>query len=134
MTFEAGGVLYSRNLELLYTVGLSLPWAALAIGLSLHEDLPAAARRFSLCALGCSLALATCAIVHFAWIDPALGRALLASDWRSVGRRVGSMEMHQVLLAAEGPALALVAWYLVRWMERDGVRPPRRPGSLVRTG
>ena len=125
---------FDGRVRVLHCVGISLPWVALVVSIFLHEDFPAVARRLVLGALGAAFLLATAAALHNLWIDPALGRAVRALDTYAITRVVDRMWAHQILLTVYGPPVSVVGWWLLRWMETSAVRPPRRPGSLVRTG
>jgi hypothetical protein len=125
---------FDVRVRVLHGVGISLPWAALVLSVFLHEDFPGVARRIVLGALGAAFLLATAAVLHNLWIDPALGRAVRALDLYAILRVVDRMWAHEILLTVHGPLVSVVAWWLLRWMESSTARPPRRPGSLVRTG
>ena len=113
--------------------GLSLPWGAVIVGFSLREQRPATARTFAFAALGASILLTTAALAHFVWIRPALGQAVVALDGDALASAVDAMGWLEVVLAFQGPFLAIASWWLLRWMEATAERPPRRPGSLART-
>ena len=124
---------FDDDIEVFLFTGLSLPWGALAAAFSMREHRFAAARRFARVAIGASILLASAAIVHFGWVRPALGGALAAMDFAAIADAVEAMGWLEFMLDLQGPLLSLAAWWLLRWMELATERPPRRPGSLVRT-
>ena len=85
-----------------------------------------------LAALLASTLLASLAIVHHVWIDPALGRAIRSLNWPTVEQALGRLWMHEILLTVNGPLLALASWFLLRWMDGPMARRQHRPGSFVR--
>ena len=119
--------------RLFHGVGISLPWAALFVAIFLEEQFPAAARRLLLGVVGASFLLATAAAIRHLWIEPRLGKAVLALDADAAAVSLHRMWSHDLLLTVHGPLLSLAAWLVLRWIEGQAAQPRRRPGSLVRT-
>lgn len=124
---------FGAGLRLFHGVGISLPWAVLFVSIFLEEEFPSAARRLVLGVVGAAFLLATAAAIRHLWIEPRLGRAVLALDADAVAVSLHRMWSHDLLLTVHGPLLSLAAWLVLRWFEGQAAQARHRPGSLVRT-